>query len=1545
MSSDKALPSRTLKQKVMKRGSNSSPASSRTTRRFSKPPERISLLVDVSSKARGASPSSMVKLFVKRVLAPRFGVDYFFFFSGDGKKRRRRNDGDGEEKNERKSCWAAIKPKTTKFCARFYDATKTPSQMDAFVRRAISQLQKEEEEEENATTSLTTATTNASFGGGAGKKRRRGGQAKKKTKGISASSAAIGHFRSITAENAKRFLRVYEKLTEILDESDNEKMLSNVSVENRSGEMQRKRKRERFGNLAKHVMQALADMEKPDEEEENEELEDGEEEEDVDAFVTSALSDEYYNSDVETSGSDDDADERDDVIGGIAESDEDEDDDDDDEDSDEEEAQKKKYSMLIVLANMDGENDDFVDMNAHSERCKEYKIDQEVFANFRGVEVQLKRENIRAHCLRLASSYSVSNDGDNSDVREYVALFRERFGGCAARADAVTSAILSVPSCWLLNDFLSTDTDVKKSDPPAPSATRRETKEMRRTEIFVQSSDGREISLTTASSSSENHYNTGVKKIIIKACLDRDAVSFSSLDYAKTTIFNVNDGNGEGLLLALGVKNAYAACEIIADSEEEYGVIEDKEEHRIVAVLKPLTRTAFSLTPAFADESEIFQEISKEGVRDVLEQQQEEQKYRYSLELLKNAFSLLNEGGETKKLRAFEDVSRLFQLTIGGSKKTMPTTTTTHTATTTTTTTTTSLAKYCEEDDQSLDIPSSQRTTSTTFEEAKEHFDDVAMEEGDDKARVKDEMANHGREEDATEEYYSSAFAALTERITPRDTLASVPIVERLEKWYGVEMGGEKRSFTSSGTGAAATATAGMRLLASISRSAKMDKGALRSNDAITSLHLKNALDARFENEFISTSKRSLGAGDEGMVDYENPRSPEKFTRVRDQSNAFDLPKSPPSSMKRKRRSVGTPNGGPGLLSPSRSDRKKRQQTTTRGATTVNFEDEDDVVFSPKKTFKSPARKVGKSTHTTPASKKKDTKIELWTVGPEPDCFISAKRAYDEFIENKCTKPNDARDPDLGAFSRNIVKRLAVSLAKRRCVVDQTSNSKAWGEILRETKETLCLDRKELKKKFTGSMKSQENKGLKRREYLIQIHLKLTLHAMRSIKGDENPFIANMKPGTNSASGTKKTSRKQQEIKEDSFSAKETAKAVTKLVKEIFFVLGLEEGTKNLLESDVEPYYGKFCPECIAMIAHDLNVSTKLTSRYQLAAGKNKLNGKEDQSAAAKKSNLVPFSPPPKKKKAPTEQQETVGLRRSPRKLGGSGVGQANVNSTTALALVQKVQPSTSSASSAFQQQDDRKKVLNSVRSNQTRVIEQKPLSPRTKAAREKQRRHNVASRLQNSNKYDVNNINPHIHANAMIGGLNTVPKNRFARDTDGTVIGASRNVGIKPRQLTHSFSQQPLQTPLPPSKKGNIARVTVQSTPLSGQFGSGIDSTPRRVPDTHNIVESTPMQTSGGGGTGGARRRSRPPSIGAGIVDVNNNESFVIEQTPLQSNRRPKFTPASGSGRRKQELEEVVAETPPPAKHATTKSGRQVQAALDNNNSNKKKKPANRHS
>ena len=225
-----------------------------------------------------------------------------------------------------------------------------------------------------------------------------------------------------------------------------------------------------------------------------------------------------------------------------------------------------------------------------------------------------------------------------------------------------------------------------------------------------------------------------------------------------------------------------------------------------------------------------------------------------------------------------------------------------------------------------------------------------------------------------------------------------------------------------------------------------------------------------------------------------------------------------------------------------------------------------------------------------------------------------------------------------------------------------------------------------------------------------------------------------------------------------------------------------------------------------------------------------------------------------KNKKTLTQHQQTVGLRRSPRKLGGGG-GQTNLNSSTALALShhhQKAQPSTSSASSAFQQQA-RKKVLNSVRSNQTRVIEHKPLSPRTKAAQQKRERQNEASRLQTSNRHGASNRNVYMQQNAMMGGLNTVSKNRFAKNTNGTVIGASRNGGIKPRQLTHAFSQQPLQTPLPPSKNGGIARgdrFAVQSTPLTSHFGGGIDGTPRRVPDTCNtiaVVESTPMQTSGG--------------------------------------------------------------------------------------------------
>ena len=330
-----------------------------------------------------------------------------------------------------------------------------------------------------------------------------------------------------------------------------------------------------------------------------------------------------------------------------------------------------------------------------------------------------------------------------------------------------------------MNDFLPNGTVAKKSYPTL-STTAKETKEtkIRTTEIFVQSRDGREDCLSTASSTSENF--SGVKQITIKGCLDRSAVCFSSLDYAKTMILKVNDGNGEGLLLTLGVKNAYAECDIIAEQNsndedaEREDVANDSREQRVLAVLKPLSRTSFSLTLRAHRETEIFREVMacEEGVRNV-RQQQHQQQHRYSLELVRNAFSLINEG-KPRKLRACEDISRLFQLTLGGSKwHTPPPTTTTHTATTTTTTTTSTnnLNKHVEEDDQSLNIPSSQHTTSTTFEEAKEHFDADGMEEDDDNEKKrKDEIANN-EEEDRVEEYYSSAFADLTQHVTPRDNL------------------------------------------------------------------------------------------------------------------------------------------------------------------------------------------------------------------------------------------------------------------------------------------------------------------------------------------------------------------------------------------------------------------------------------------------------------------------------------------------------------------------------------------------------------------------------------------------------------------------------------------------------------------------------------------------------------------------------------------------------------------------------------------------------
>ncbi len=113
----------------------------------SRPPERIFLLLDVSSKARVSV--SVAKLFVKRLLAPRCDV----FSVDDDSDGNDVNDERGRrfirrmkktKKKERKRTMTCTK---TKFCARFYDASKTPSQMDGFVRRAIVQLQREEEED------------------------------------------------------------------------------------------------------------------------------------------------------------------------------------------------------------------------------------------------------------------------------------------------------------------------------------------------------------------------------------------------------------------------------------------------------------------------------------------------------------------------------------------------------------------------------------------------------------------------------------------------------------------------------------------------------------------------------------------------------------------------------------------------------------------------------------------------------------------------------------------------------------------------------------------------------------------------------------------------------------------------------------------------------------------------------------------------------------------------------------------------------------------------------------------------------------------------------------------------------------------------------------------------------------------------------------------------------------------------------------------------------------------------------------------------------
>merc|ERR1712072_855537 len=129
-----------------------------------RPPSRVFLLVDVSSKARDGESRSIARTFAKRFLTPRCVV----LRDDDDDKSNNNNGGGGlvdatkrddDGRRERRSYGrrrvATIR--RTRFCARFYDASTTPSRMDAFVKKAIVMLRREEEE-----TSLLTKTTTTS---------------------------------------------------------------------------------------------------------------------------------------------------------------------------------------------------------------------------------------------------------------------------------------------------------------------------------------------------------------------------------------------------------------------------------------------------------------------------------------------------------------------------------------------------------------------------------------------------------------------------------------------------------------------------------------------------------------------------------------------------------------------------------------------------------------------------------------------------------------------------------------------------------------------------------------------------------------------------------------------------------------------------------------------------------------------------------------------------------------------------------------------------------------------------------------------------------------------------------------------------------------------------------------------------------------------------------------------------------------------------------------------------------------------------------------
>ena len=143
-----------------------------------RPPSRVFLLVDVSSKARDGESTSIARTFAKRFLTPRCVVRDKSGGGGVDAKRGRR-----ERRRRRRVARFGDAQTTiqTRFCARFYDASTPPSRMDEFVKKAILMLRREEEETTTKTTSATTTeTTNTNTSFGRGNHKRIKGEGKKK---------------------------------------------------------------------------------------------------------------------------------------------------------------------------------------------------------------------------------------------------------------------------------------------------------------------------------------------------------------------------------------------------------------------------------------------------------------------------------------------------------------------------------------------------------------------------------------------------------------------------------------------------------------------------------------------------------------------------------------------------------------------------------------------------------------------------------------------------------------------------------------------------------------------------------------------------------------------------------------------------------------------------------------------------------------------------------------------------------------------------------------------------------------------------------------------------------------------------------------------------------------------------------------------------------------------------------------------------------------------------------------------------------------------